>query len=218
MINIIKIKLSNISGNPNIRVCLNQYRRWHSSRGTVMTSFINTKYSTEHTGADRVESAIHAAGQLRQGFSGTRGLATLLLSAIVASIMVVAYQVTDSVAEGHLLVIWMALWAVAFSGLALLAGPARNLAARTVAALDAWSQTLAQARADIRMWEAARTDPRVMSDLRVAMARQEVVADEAPAVVAAPATADLAAPAAGLTARATRLGGHELRAFQRYYL
>jgi hypothetical protein len=214
---IIKIKLSNISDNPNIRLCLNQYRRWHSSRGTIMTSFINTKYSTEHTGAARVESAMHAAGQLRQGFSGTRGLAALLLSAIVASIMVVAYQVTDSVAEGHLLVIWMALWAVAFAGLALFAGTARNLAARTVAAMDAWSKTMAEARADIRMWEAARTDPRVMSDLRVAMARQEVAADEVTAAVAAPAAPE-SAPVAGLSQRAVRLGGHELRAFQRYYL
>lgn len=183
-----------------------------------MTSFVNTKYSTEHTGAARVESAIYAAGQLRQGFSGTRGLATLLLSAIVASIMVVAYQVTDSVAEGHLLVIWMALWAVAFSGLALLAGTARTLAARTVAALDAWSQTLAQARADIRMWEAAKTDPRVIADLRVAMARQELMTTEASAVVNAPTAPEAAAPAAGLTPRAARLGGPELRAFQRYYL
>jgi hypothetical protein len=186
-------------------------------KGNHMTSFVNTKYSTEHTGAARVESAIHAASQLRQGFSGTRGLATLLLSAIVASIMVVAYQVTDSVAEGHMLVIWMALWAVAFAGLALFAGTARNLAARTVAALDAWSQTLAQARADIRMWEAAKTDPRVMSDLRVAMARQELASEEAPAVVAASTAAEVA-PAAGLTQRAVRLGGPELRAYHRYYV
>jgi hypothetical protein len=187
-------------------------------KGTIMTSFINTKYSTEHTGAARVESAMHAASQLRQGFSGTRGLATLLLSAIVASIMVVAYQVTDSVAEGHMLVIWMALWAVAFAGLALFAGTARNLAARTMAAMDAWSQTVAQARADIRMWEAAKTDPRVMSDLRVAMARQEVAEDDAPAVVAAPAGSEPAAPAAGLTQRAIRVGGPELRAYHRYYV
>lgn len=179
-----------------------------------MTSFVNTKYSTEHTGAARVESAIHAASQLRQGFSGTRGLAALLLSAIVASIMVVAYQVTDSVAEGHLLVIWIALWAVAFAGLALLAGTARNLATRTVAALDAWSQTVAQARADIRMWEAAKTDPRVMADLRVAMARQELASDE---VAATPAAAE-PSPAAGLTQRAVRLGGAELRAYHHYYV
>ncbi len=179
-----------------------------------MTSFVNTKYSTEHTGAARVESAMHAASQLRQGFSGTRGLATLLLSAIVASTMVVAYQVTDSVAEGHLLVIWMALWAVAFAGLALFAGTARNLAARTVAALDAWSHTLAQARADIRMWEMAKTDPRVMADLRVALDRQEVAADVAPAT---PAVAGQPTPAAGLSKRAVRLGGAELRAYQHSY-
>lgn len=180
-----------------------------------MTSFVNTKYSKEHTGAARVESALHAASQLRQGFSGTRGLATLLLSAIVASIMVVAYQVTDSVAEGHLLVIWMALWAVAFAGLAMFAGTARSLAARTVAALDAWSQTVAQARADIRMWEAAKTDPRVMADLHVAMARQEMTADVA---VAAPDAAEVASAPAGLTRRAMRLGGTELRAYQRNYI
>lgn len=178
-----------------------------------MTSFINTKYSTEHTGAARVESAIHAASQLRQGFSGTRGLSTLLLSAIVASIMVVAYQVTDSVAEGHMLVIWMALWAVAFAGLALFAGTARNLAARAVAALDTWSHTVAQARSDIRMWEAAKSDPRVMSDLRAAMARQDI-ADEV--AVAAPAA--LASAPAGLSRRAMRLGGAELRAYQRNYI
>lgn len=181
-----------------------------------MTSFVNTKYATAHTGAARVESALHAAGQLRQGFSGTRGLATLLLSAIVASIMVVAYQVTDSVAEGHMLVIWMALWAAAFAGLALFAGTARNLAARTVAALDAWSHTLALARADIRMWEAAKTDPRVMADLRVAMARQEIVADEAATSAAVvEASAPVSAPAAGVSQRALRLGGAELRAYQR---
>jgi hypothetical protein len=179
-----------------------------------MTSFVTTKYSTVHAGAARVESAMHAASQLRQGFSGTRGLATLLLSAIVASIMVVAYQVTDSVAEGHLLVIWMALWAVAFAGLALFAGTARNLAARTVAALDAWSHTLAQARADIRMWEAAKTDPRVMADLRVALARQEVAADVTPVT---PAVAGQPIPAAGLSKRAVRLGGAELRAYQHSY-
>lgn len=179
-----------------------------------MTSFVNTQYSKEHTGAARVESALHAASQLRQGFTGTRGLAALLLSAIVASIMVVAYQVTDSVAEGHLLVIWIALWAVAFAGLAMFAGTARSLAARMVAALDAWSQTVAQARADTRMWEAAKTDPRVMADLHVAMARQEAAAEE----VSAASAAVESSPAAGLTQRAVRLGGPELRAYHRYYL
>ena len=117
-----------------------------------MTSFVNIKYSTQHPGVARVESAIDAAKQLRQGFSGTRGLATLLLSAMAAAVMVVAYQVMDSVTEGHLLVMWMALWAVAFAALALFAGTARNLAARLKAGLDSWSRSLAEARADQRLW------------------------------------------------------------------
>ncbi len=184
-----------------------------------MTSFVNPKYSTEHPGVARVESAIDAARQLRQGFSGTRGLAALLLSAIAAAVMVVADQVMDSVAEGHLLVMWIALWAVAFAALALFAGTARNLAARVMAALDAWSGSIAQARADIRLWETAKTDPRVMAELRVAMARQETTVEAAP-VPLATATAIVTATAvpATLPKRTIRVGGSELRAYQRNYI
>ncbi|UUZ65400.1 hypothetical protein LP417_13210 [Polaromonas sp. P1-6] len=88
-----------------------------------MTSFVNIKYSTQHPGVARAESAIDAVKQLHQGFSGTRGLATLLLSAMAAAVMVVAYQVMDSVTEGHLLVMWIALWAVAFAVLAFSPAP-----------------------------------------------------------------------------------------------
>ena len=72
-----------------------------------MTSFVTIKYSTQHPGVVRAESAFGAVRQLGQAFSGTRGLATLLLSAVAAAIMVVAYQVMDSVTEGHLLVMWI---------------------------------------------------------------------------------------------------------------
>ncbi len=139
-----------------------------------MSSFVNVKYPAEHPGVVRVEAALAAAGQLKKQVSGTRGLAMLLLSAMVAAATVVAYQVMDSVAEGHLLVIWIALWAVAFAALALFAGSARRLAARTVSGLNAWSLAIAQARADVRLWEAAKSDPRVMADLQAAIVRQEV--------------------------------------------
>lgn len=142
-----------------------------------MTSFVNVKHPAEHPGVVRVEAALAAAGQLKKQVSGTRGLAMLLLSAMVAAAAVVAYQVMDSVAEGHLLVIWVALWAVAFAALALFAGSAHRLAARTLSGLNAWSQAIAQARADVRLWEAAKADPRVMADLQVAIARHEAAAD-----------------------------------------
>lgn len=149
-----------------------------------MTSIATLNYSPRHTSAVRAASALDAASEAtapgRPGFFGTRGLATLLLSAMAAAVMVVAYQLMDSVAEGHLLVMWIALWAVAFAALALFAGAARNLAARLKGGLDSWSRSVAQARADERLWAMAQSDPRVMADLQAAMTRQEAEAEVAP--------------------------------------
>ena len=175
-----------------------------------MTSFINIKYSAQHHGANRVESVIDAAQQVGHGFSGTRGLATLLLSAVAAAVMVVAYQVMDSVAEGHLLVMWMGLWAVAFAALALFAGAARRMAAGTKNSLDAWSRSLAEARADQRLWAMAKADARIMTDLQMAISRSEVDAELMPAKAAA--TPEQAARAE----RALKAGAPVLRGYQRY--
>ena len=138
-----------------------------------MTSFIDIKYPARHHGADRLESAMDTAQQVSEDLAGTRGLATLLLSGMVAAVMVVAYQVMDSVAEGHLLVMWVTLWAAAFGVIAVFAGAARNLAVQLGAGLDSWSRSLAEARADQRLWDAARNDHRVMADLQSAMLREE---------------------------------------------
>ena len=149
-----------------------------------MTSFVHLDYSTQHPGVARVESAIDAAQHVRRGFSGTRGLSTLLLSAMAAAVMVVAYQVMDSVAEGHMLVVWMALWAVAFVVLAVFAGSTRTLSCAIVRGLDAWSARSAQNRGDQRLWAMARADSRVMSDLQSAMTRSEHDLDDAAATTA----------------------------------
>ena len=138
-----------------------------------MTRFVHLEYSTKHSGVARVESAIEAAQHLRRGFSSTRALAKLLLSAITAAVMVVAYQVMDSLAEGHLLVMWMGLWAAAFVALAVFASATRHLATRMKTGLDSWSRNLAQTRADERLWAMAKVDARVMADLQNAMARTE---------------------------------------------
>jgi hypothetical protein len=173
-----------------------------------MTSFVHLEYSQQHPGVARVESAFDAAQHLRHGFSGTRGLATLLLSAITAAVMVVAYEVMDSVAEGHMLVIWMALWAVAFTVLALFAGTARQLAVSLKNGLDSWSRNVAEARADQRLWALARTDARVMADLQTARTRSEF----------APSSNVAAATEVAVARRKARIGGAELRAHQRNYI
>ena len=175
-----------------------------------MTSFVNIKYSTQHPGVVRAESAFGAVRQLAHAFTGTRGLATLLLSAIAAAVMVVAYQVMDSVTEGHLLVMWIGVWAVAFAVLAVFAGAARNAAISLKTGLDGWSRSLAEARADQRLWQAAKNDPRVMADLQMALLRGQADAEVA---VDAAAPAAVASVPAGLTQRALRVGGAELQAY-----
>ena len=138
-----------------------------------MTSFVHIEYSKDHPGVARVESALVSAQQIGRSFPGKRGLATLLLSAMAAAVMVVAYEVMDTVAEGHLLVMWIALWATAFVSLAVFAGTARSLAMQIKVGLDDWSRALAQARADERLWATAKTDARVMADLQAAASRHD---------------------------------------------
>jgi hypothetical protein len=83
-----------------------------------MSTFIQPQYSNVHPGVERVESAIEGAMQLRHRWSSFSGLAALLLTSVVAAVLVVAYEVMDNVIDGNLLVMWMALWAMAFVGLA----------------------------------------------------------------------------------------------------
>jgi hypothetical protein len=144
-----------------------------AKRRNTMTSFVHLEYSNQHPGVARVESAIESAQQIKRKFYSTRGLATLLLSAIAAAVMVVAYQVMDSMAEGHLLVLWTGMWAVAFAMVAVCASSARAVAANLRASLDGWSRNVAAKRADERLWAMAKTDARVMADLQVAMTKND---------------------------------------------
>ncbi|OOG53443.1 hypothetical protein [Polaromonas sp. C04] len=136
-----------------------------------MTSFVHTAYPAQHPGVARVESTIRAARQFRKGFDSTKGLAAMLLAAVVAALLVVANQMVDNWSDGHLLAAWVMLWAIGFAALGLCAGTARKLAARMVAGLDAWSQRVARARADARFMEAAQNDPRIMAELQAALSR-----------------------------------------------
>ncbi len=183
-----------------------------------MTSFVHLEYSNRHPGVARVESAIDAAQKMRRGFSGTRGMAKLLLSAMVAAAMVVAYQVMDSVAEGQLLVLWIAMWAVAFVALASFAGAARIMAVRIKHKLDGWSSNLAAKRADERLWAMAKTDARLMADLQCAISRSETgndLRDEGLRFVAPSLT--LLSPLKATT-KAIPSGAALMRAYKRHYI
>jgi hypothetical protein len=94
-----------------------------------MTRFVVSAYPTEHLGLARLEVAAQRLRDLAQHLSGARALASALLAGMVAAVLVVAYQVMDTLAEGHLLAIWTGAWLAGFAALAALAQPARQLAA-----------------------------------------------------------------------------------------
>ncbi|MES2952443.1 MAG: hypothetical protein V4858_28280 [Pseudomonadota bacterium] len=108
-----------------------------------------------------------------RGFDGSRSLAGMLLAAVVAALLVVADQLIETWADGHLLVVWVALWTVAFAALALLAPPLRQLAQALAAAMGRWSVARAARRSDEAVWRVAQQDHRVMRELQMARLHSE---------------------------------------------
>lgn len=132
-------------------------------------------------------------GVRRRG-ENTRGLTAMLLAAVLAALVVAADRLISTWADDQLFLAWVLLWVVVFAGMALFADTARSLARRAVVALDGWSQALAEARAETRLWELARMDHRLMAELTAARTRaQEEVAEEPAAPVQA-AYAEALAP------------------------
>ncbi len=133
--------------------------------------FVHLDYPTTHSGVVRAEQAVEKARAIGHTMTGPGSLALLLLSAVVAALVVVADQMMDTWADGHMLAAWVALWAVAFAAVGLFAGATRQLAAKLLSSLDAWSANLARRRADERLWSIAQTDARLMAELQGAMNR-----------------------------------------------
>lgn len=142
-----------------------------------MTSFVHVEQPATHPGVVRAEEFMERVRAARKGMDGARGLAALLLAAIVSSLLVVADKLMSTWGDegGGLLVAWVVLWAVAFLSLALFAGSVRSFAARTVAAARAASRRRAAARADEEFMAYAKFDHRVLRDLQAISSHQEAV-------------------------------------------
>ena len=134
-----------------------------------MTSFVHVAQPTEHPGVIRAgraaDSIQHAAGDVFRPRSG----ATLLLAAFVLALLVVANQVVDTWAEGHLMLAWIVMWTVAFAALALAARPACAAVQGLRIRLRQSAATRHAAAQDDIMWQLAMTDPRMLADISRAM-------------------------------------------------
>ena len=138
-----------------------------------MTAFVHIDYPSQHPGVERAVQVAERLEQVTASFDGARGVATLLLAALVSALLVVANEVSEPWSDGHLLAAWIALWMVGFAALALMAKPIRIL---SIHAPSAWRRQIAARREavqDARMWSTAQHDSRVMADILSAMGRAE---------------------------------------------
>lgn len=169
-----KIKLSNISKNPMIRHMVLLVWIAKGNKTESREHKMNTTTAKSVLGImPNVAAATAAPG------SSSKTLANLLLTAGVAALVVGVDQLIDNWAESHVVAAWLALWAVAVLAIVVLRGLTRHLAQNLMTGLDAWSAHVARCRADERLWLLAKSDPRLMSDLQVAMDRAAV--DNVPA-------------------------------------
>lgn len=111
--------------------------------------------------------------QSKKPATASKTLASLLLGAGVATLVVMADQLMEPWAESHVIAAWIALWAVAALAIAVLRGVTRHLAQNVMLGLDGWSANLAQQRSDRRLWAMAQSDSRMMSDLQAAFDRED---------------------------------------------
>ena len=115
------------------------------------------------------------ASQAPSAYRGeaSKTLAGVLLSAVLASLLVVADQVIENWADGHLLLGWVALWSLVFAGMAFCARPLRRASMAMAQVVDGWLLSARQSREEARMWDMASHDPRVLEEIHAAMARRE---------------------------------------------
>jgi hypothetical protein len=132
-------------------------------------SFAHVDYPSQHPGVARGERLGELLMALTRGFDGARASASLLLAALVAAVLAVANEVVHTWTDGHLLAAWIALWAIAFAALALLAAPAARTAAATREALRQWAAARKRRIADDHLWQVALRDARVMAEINRAM-------------------------------------------------
>jgi hypothetical protein len=98
----------------------------------------------------------------------SRTLAGMLLAAVVAAVLVVVDQLINTWVDGHLLVVWVILWSVAFAVLAVLAPTLRQVSDAAARRMTTWVAARRQRRAEAILWRLAQQDHRVMQDLYVA--------------------------------------------------
>lgn len=143
-----------------------------------MTSFVSPDFPRNHGGLTRMGDGLSTVLSFATRIRSAKGLASVLVAGGVAAAIVVADQIVTAWADGHLLLAWIAMWAIVFALLALFSDSIRTWPTRLSADIDARWLAYGQAAEHARTWAAAQGDPRLMADLQIARMRAEQAAQE----------------------------------------
>ena len=136
-----------------------------------MSKFVHVNLPTTHAGVDRLENAVSFVKARKFRLDSSRTLAAMLVAALVATLLVVANQVIDTITDGHLFAAWIGLWALGFAAMAFLMDPVFVMVRQLRHALVQWRAVQRLAVQDEKLWNSALHDARVMADIRAAMSR-----------------------------------------------
>jgi hypothetical protein len=136
-----------------------------------MSKFVHVDMPLNHLGADRLENTVAVLKRVLTRFDEGRATASMLLAAVVSAVLLAADALIKEIADGQLLLAWIAMWLVGFVALVLLAKPITRFARSLRTSLAAWKQERRAAEQDAELWNLAQHDAGVMADIRAAMAR-----------------------------------------------
>jgi ABC-type transport system involved in cytochrome bd biosynthesis fused ATPase/permease subunit len=135
-----------------------------------MNNFASTQYANMQLSLERAEAEQTQAQP--QAFLTNNTLTTFLLAAFVSALMVVVSQAMESLGEDYVFATWLALWALAFASLGLLASPARRVTRSIRKHYRAYRIERRAEQQEEMLWELAHRDTRVLAEIHAAMARQ----------------------------------------------
>ncbi len=143
-----------------------------------MTLFVTPDFPRKHGGLTRMLDGLSTLQSFATRIRSAKGLASGLVAGGVAAAIVVADQIVTAWADGHLLLAWIAMWAIVFALLALFSDTIRTWPSRLNADIDARLLAYKEAAEQARTWAAAKADPRLMADLQLARMRADQAAHE----------------------------------------
>jgi len=138
-----------------------------------MRHFAHTDFPQSHGGATRITDALASMGRLAARARCAKGLAGALVAGGVAAAIVVADQIVSAWANGHLMLAWVAMWAIVFALLAIFSDAIRGWPTSLRQRIADWRADAQVRAADERTWATAQSDPRLMADLQFALIRAE---------------------------------------------